>query len=265
MEKLKISPPDIRATHKEVFLAHQVARPQSKRSYAFDRGLMGRSDPDGIESYSYGYLDILPTFQGLNFLQLVENKIQSGNNPVILDIGYGAGNFLLDCRKIWGDEVELNGYGPSAQTRSHFLRGSLSNPPTAKLLENAEIDLIDGDLIDFSRVYGHEKADIIVSVTALQHTYYPQWELVKKIYRGLKSDGIGLLHWTSDVVENMHSQLGYYLLESGYEFEFDLNTVALRKNKPDLNLPIRTVRWDDTPKFKIYDFAEFSKIASRLP
>lgn len=265
METMSITPIEIRRIQEEQFLKQKAVRGVSKESYAFDRGLLGRSDPDEIEPYMHGYLDVLPTFNGLSFIDHVEKRINYGEKPAILDIGYGMGKFLLDCRKIWNDEVILQGYGPSDQSKSEFMHSGIRNEPTSKLLEDRNIELIEGDVIDFSKIYGHEKADIIVSVTALQHVNYPQWELIKKIYRGLKPDGIAFLHWTIKVSSNLQNQLSSYLDQEGYKFEFSDNTISIRKNKPDIDLPIRTVDYGFHPKYQISNYDENLKFASRLP
>lgn len=223
------------------------------------RGLLSKEDKE------YGYIDLLPTFQGKNFIQLVNNEIQKRKQELaktgspykkvtIVDIGYGKGFFLLDCRKIWGDDVELIGYGtseytkePETSTLDSIVEGE-NNSVTAELLTKSGIKLVEGDVIDIRKNLGDNTADFIVTCNALIYVNYPQWEVFKKIYRTLRQNGIALIDSILGLLDQEEDTYDY-LNRLGYNFELSdspqgLHGTAFQKTFPDINIPIGTRRED---------------------
>lgn len=240
-------------------------------TYVTTRGLVntGSNVPDsGHDYYPQGYNEVLPKFKDKTLIELIEERVQRGETPTILDLGYGHGNFLLDCRDVWQGSVNLQGYGSSTIPANERVKyGDVIQPATLTKLQEAGVELIDGDIMDLSTIYGHNRADLITSMYALMHVRYPQWELLKKVYRALKPGGIALLHWDRLGMSELEAFLGEYLKERGYSFEFGVNKVSFQKTEPDLDLPVRTARWHyfAPPELTIYDHTKASLEASRLP
>ncbi|OGH24291.1 MAG: hypothetical protein A3B47_00810 [Candidatus Levybacteria bacterium RIFCSPLOWO2_01_FULL_39_24] len=223
----------------------EVAHPASFITY---RGLRKREIPilNGKIEKVEGYLDVLPTLEGKDFLQLVNDKIkerelarQSQEKVKVVDIGYGTGEFLFDCRKEWQDKVQIIGYGTDVYTKTIKLNSEVIIPWRDKRLEKADVELIQGNVVDIRKKLGDNFADIIVSSMALMYVHYPEWELVKKIYRVLRPGGIALLDYTPTSLEMFHSILEY-LEDKGYSFEVNKG-LAFQKTKQDINVPIRTI------------------------
>lgn len=229
-------------------------------TYTAARGLRSRSlnMSNGVLYELEGYLDTLPTFRGLRFDQLVkaeimvrENKAISQNVPfepvTIVDIGYGNGQFLLDCAEEWGNKVRLVGLGTNVyskmdQERSFGTTGVHIIRATHQDLSDRGIELVDGNVIDIRKIFEDNFADFIVSSFALQYVDYPPWELLKKIYRTLKPAGIALLDYYSALCHCLKGAQKY-LGDHKYEFEVGERSVAFKKTELDIALPIRTVGW----------------------
>jgi len=228
-----------------------------------------------IDSVFDNYLDILPTFQAKGFLQILKEKVDSrrklaeqGENPakiVIVDIGFGKGNFLLDLHQKaleegWREHIELVGFGPlkhaKIDTDLSVFGVKKVIPATFAQLQEAGIKLVEGNAIDINResdskgnqMLGKGFADIIVASNSLQYVThasddigYPQWELIKKIYRTLKPEGVALLDVGVDYGADTFI-LQDTLRQAGYAFEVIagvLPKISFQKTKHDLNAFVR--------------------------
>jgi ubiquinone/menaquinone biosynthesis C-methylase UbiE len=204
-----------------------------------------------------GYLDVLPTFEGRNFLELVTDLIQkrkdeavkngqSYEKVVIVDLGFGQGRFLLDCYEKWGDDVELIGYGTDRYTKQPATMQvglyTVEFPPTHQALLEAGIKTIEGNLVDLRQRLGDNQADLVVSSYALMYVQYPRWEMFKKIYRVLKPEGIAFLDQGLEFSELQFNpeKLSRELSENGYKFEFHPAKTSFQKTKSDIDVPIGT-------------------------
>lgn len=236
----------------------EVVDPSSVMTY---RGLRKRDIPslNGEIEKVQGYLDVLPTFEGKDFLQIVNDDMKeqemSGHlqgKVKILDIGYGTGAFLLDCHEEWQDKVQLVGYGTDVYTKIPQKHLKAIIPRTDMDLKKAEIELIHGNVIDLRNKLGDNSIDFIVSSMALMYIHYPQWELIKKVYRVLKPNGVALLDYESNTANMLRPILGY-LKDQGYIFEINKGGLAFQKTKPDINVPIRTANLDKLhTEFKVF-------------
>lgn len=252
MIELGISPIDVIHDAREMF---ETELTQTYTWTTF-RGLRPRSFnmPNGLLPFNAeGYLDTLPTFTGLNFEQLVEAEItrregksRSQNIPfdpiTIVDVGYGNGQFLLDCEKEWGNKVRLVGLGTDIYSKKGRRVGTHTIRATHQDLIGKGVELVNGNVVDIRKVLGDNYADIIVSSLAFEYVNYPPWELLKKIYRTLKPGGIALLDY-SYVICHALKGAQKYLDDHNYEFEIGEDSVAFKKTEPDIALPIRTVGW----------------------
>jgi SAM-dependent methyltransferase len=228
-----------------------IATPESFVTW---RGLRQRGVPveENLDELVEGYINILPRYQGNDIIELVDKAIEdrtsASDKITIVDIGYGNGSFLLDARKEWGDQLRLIGYGNDGYTkipqRTHLARaqGGYYLPPTQTQLEEAGIELINGNAIDIRDKLGDNTADFIVSCYGLTNVEFPHWELLKKVYRSLKPGGIALIHPFYDLHILMTVQ--DYLLEMGYDFTINLDGVSFKKTLPDIKIPV----WTQWPK-----------------
>lgn len=225
---------------------------ENPTSYITYRGLRERARPPNGQFVEKSYLEVLPTFEEKDFLQLVNDRVREGkttknsqNGIRIVDIGYGKGIFLLDCRKEWKDQVQIVGYGTDKYTKTQALsaktRGIISERTDTDLAK-ADIKLIEGNVVDVRKKLGDNYADIIVSIYALMYVEYPAWELVKKLYRVLKPGGIALLDFYP-VALNLFQPVLEYLEDRGYSFEETDRGLAFKKTHPDIDVPIRTTNW----------------------
>lgn len=244
-----------------------------KTGWYTHRGLRPRTLEHAVGDYVsretwVGYIDLLPTFEGKNIIELVSGEIHSREEQarrtgilaepvVIVDVGYGNGEFLLDSRKEWGDKVRLVGFGPSVYTRNEdrIWSRQVANaqailPPTEPLLRESEVELVEGNVIDIRKILGDNFADFVVSSQTLKDIPYPQWELIKKLYRILKPSGVALLHYDYRAPKMLGPILDF-LSENGYIFEAVEDGVSFRKTKDDIALPVRTIQWNHNPKIKI--------------
>lgn len=207
-----------------------------------------------IELGTDGYLDSLPTFEGSDLVELIDAEIhkrkvesQTTGKPYqrvrIVDIGYGQGRMLLDCASKWGEDVELIGYGNSNYSKISVMSedGSML-PPTKDEIDLAGIRLIEGNIIDIRKTLGDNFADFLVCCNTMQWVSYPQWEMVKKIYRTLNVNGVALIDSIYLGQNNQQrSNLSIYLENNGYSFELGKDTIAFKKTQLDIALPIRSI------------------------
>jgi len=212
------------------------------------RGLYKHKLPDG--SMSESYIDVLPTFKGKDFASLIDEEVQRreqratlSEKPferiVIVDIGYGMGQFLLDCKERWGDKVSLIGFGTDVYAKRGFHDADNDIVPTYDVLINLGVNLVEGNVIDIEKRLENNSADFVVASNALIYVLYPRWELLKKIYRVLKQNGIALLD--SGPYPEGGAELEKYLEENGYLFEFTAIGTAFKKTNPDVNI----LAWTD--------------------
>lgn len=217
--------------------------------------------PDGNKLWVEGYLDVLPKFHDKDFVQLVDEEIgrreqqaRSNGKPfekaVIVDIGYGKGFFLSDCRKKWQEKVVLVGLGTDLYTKTTTgVKGLAQIPPTEQKLQEDGVRLINGNVIDIRKLLGDNFADFVVESKTLMHVSYPSWEMVKKVYRTLKPRGIALLDLNPGA--HMIPLAVDYLNKNGYDFEAT-EGVAFRKTQPDISVPVRTVNLGGYPNSLIF-------------
>ena len=204
-------------------------------------------DP-GFEMYG----DFLPRYGRKNVKEIIREKIDRAERPVrIVDVGYGAGYFLLGCRKEYGDAVELVGYGTDIYTKVPIPRnpGQPLEPSYDKLMDN-NVRLVDGNIIDIRSILGDCAADVLVSVQTLSYVPYPKWELVKKLYRVVDQKGIGLLDMGPHSNPNYQmrtniplSRMQKYLQNNKFRFEIDADdNVSFQRTEQDITLPIYSIR-----------------------
>ena len=262
---LEPSPRKIIETARKVF--DEETRSKDK-SFSVFRGLrhLKYENPDLYpdDPLLNGYNETLPQFKGKDFITLVNEEVarreeraeatgEQFRKIVIVDVGFGAGRFLLDCDKKWEDKVELIGYGSDKYTKTPVEMPRKFTylpdlPPTHEAIEKAQIKLVEGNAIDIRKKLGDNFADLIISCYTLRYIPYPDWEMIKKFYRVLKTDGIGLIHEVALHFEPYYGKDKFIQLLSKEGYDFDIEfysgvpvSIAFRKTHSDIELPIRTV------------------------
>lgn len=224
----------------------------------YSRPLEGK----GFFKRTHGYVDLLPSFRGHDFIDLVNKEIIRRENThkpgediepiVIIDAGYGSGQALLDMRKKWGKKVMLIGYGTDFHANI--------NPKNREEIDNADIHLVNGRLSQIGkrvaeRFGDHFKADFILMCNVMQYVKYPRYELLKKFYRVLRTPEASQLGGTFlsdyypplryfDAILQKWTSLFDTLTHQRYAFAFDSDehTLAFRKTHEDLPVDIRTAQ-----------------------
>lgn len=239
-ESIGITPSQILKEAKAQY-QEMVDNPQNNRGET-GRGMKRAPERAFPETYS----ESLPSFEGKDIVALIQEAVDRNERvaketgslyapPTFIDVGYGSGYFLLDAKQKWGDKLRCIGYGPRMDTRLSYL----GNPPTAQALENARVELIEGDIIDIDK--NIHDADIMSVSQVIGWTQYPHWELVKKLYRTTAENGIGLMNACQLEPENAGFDLEALLNKDGYQFELNRKKtghVAFRKTKPKIELPV---------------------------
>lgn len=216
-------------------------------SVNINRGETGRGLNISPErSFPEQYSETLPLFDGKNINLLIQDAIDKNEKeakntstsykpPLIVDIGYGAGYFLLESKRRWGDKIKCIGYGPILDTQIPYL----GNPPTHKSLIDAGIELVEGNIIEIDKSISN--ANILTASHIVEWIHYPHWELIKKLYRILAQDGVGLVNKCQLIPENDAFNLGMILEKEGYQFEIGKKhkgDIAFRRTKPKITVPI---------------------------
>lgn len=133
--------------------------------------------------------------------QLITEMIASkhGEKVHIADIGYGAGFALLEVAIRWKDTTSLTGIGFSEYAKETYPRKtqeaitSEEGSSAYDLLQKYGVKLIEGSVTDLVR-YDAPKFDLIMACHSLPYvSWFPQWEIIKKLYHSLNKNGILLL------------------------------------------------------------------------
>ncbi len=157
----------------------------------FFRAKHGNGPAGGTDRSFYEVADLLPRLNGQKFEVWVEEELEKRRIEAketgyfrklrIVDVGFGAGGFLLGCRERWNSkEIELIGYGDK------YIDPSVDE---INLLEEREIKIIDGNICNIKDELGENSVDAVVSSFVLMHVEYPVFEIIKDIYSILRNKG----------------------------------------------------------------------------
>lgn len=157
------------------------------------------SKPEETEkiNYSAGYLELLPRFEGLNFVEWIrKNYRETGKQVKILDIGCGSGFALIDLRKLFPfEQLSITGIGNRKDievNKKDYPRG-IYNTKTEETLSKLNINFLHQNFIDSYRSFEPGSFDIITAVHSLDNIRYPQVSVLKKVWRLLKFNGIAFM------------------------------------------------------------------------
>ena len=181
---------------------HEAIESQARSAFAqlllpgTDRGDTGRGLYRSQErAFPETYGASLPKFNGRDIQAIIDDAVGRNfhNATVLVDVGYGAGYYLLDVAGSpqWKNNVRCIGYGPDNDTLIPYLR---DNPPTSSALREAGIELvIPGNIIDIDSTLP-VRPDVLTVSHVIGWVEYPHWELLKKLYQATAPGGIGLIN-----------------------------------------------------------------------
>lgn len=165
------------------------ARETGKMPYTVERGLrnkMVNGEPIA------GYVESLPRFDGANLQELIEARI-SQEAIRITDVGYGAGQFMLDVTQEYPN-VNCIGFGRAAFTQMENKQAGMV-PTYSALMAEERIELIEGDLPIPEGVIAPGTQDIITINNVWQYLP-PEIHLVvlTGVAQRLKVGGVALIN-----------------------------------------------------------------------
>lgn len=196
----------------EYFLKGRAPYPISRglegeHSYATDLPVLTRSIKNGESSRDLTFIDAIDTL-------IAERKQSEGEYtpPVVLDIGPGNYQALLDAREKWGNDVILVGLGQdNIMDFSGFksLHSKEMLLPTRENVEAENIAHIDASVTALSRSIPEElRPDVILANQSLQYMDVPLWEIIKEqIFPTLREGGYMFLAFGEP-----HISMGYFAL-----------------------------------------------------
>jgi hypothetical protein len=218
--------------------------------------------------------EILPETE--DFIQVIDRLIEMRKGqaeskgiqyrpPVVMDVGPGNFQALLDARKKWGDDVILVGVGPDILLDFDGVERSTQKhiAPTRQQVDDAGITIIPESLVKIDKAVPETlKPDVILSCQALQYTDTPLWETFSKIYNKLPPGGYAFVAFgppnisgtynsmaeTSEerasvrvttAMNNRYKEdlerLETYLRNQGYEFDINSEKGQLSCKKLEVN------------------------------
>lgn len=213
---------------REIRLSSVVGFSQNDFWYINSRGFH-KFDKEGVD---HGYLSYLPSFEGLQFEEIINRKIEQhpSQQVNILDVGCGRGDFLKECIEKWNKKVNVFGID---------LRPEKSE----------DLDLRTGDMHNLDNIFPLNSMDIITSVRTLEYAADP-WFVVKKINRVLRPGGTALLSYVPFNMNKSSNPRNYRFDKRGAD-----SLASYLRNKYAMEVQI---------KDKEYCNLSFRKITDRL-
>lgn len=159
------------------------------------------SEGTRVSEGNESYLDILPTYDGKDFIQIlteeIEERKKEGGGPVrILDIGGGAGIAMLDLRdEFTPEELEIVIIGNEKHTQTELddnQRG-VRRDSTANELSDRNINFIHTNFLRAHRDIGTRSFDVVVACYSLNWIDYSPYAIFKKVWRQLVPGGVAFL------------------------------------------------------------------------
>ncbi len=246
--------------------------------YAIDRSLEGENSYVlSLPSFRKRDADGKALTESESFIQVIDNLIrqrkveaQEGDveyrPPVVMDVGPGNFQALIDARKKWGTDIKLVGLGTDKLLDFGGIvgHGDKSIEPTRQAVLDAGITIIPEDLVKMRDVVPAElRPDVILSSHALQYTGTPLWETFSsQLYDTLIPGGYAFIafgpphisesisvfaetgdHYAHfDVLKAINTRykedlgrLGKYLESKGYYFDIDPEQGRLSCKKIEVN------------------------------
>lgn len=232
---------DIQNIHQACF-EYQAQGP----TYNVERGLFGEFLNGIIIDAEGGYNYILRGPGKNTLIETITEKALGKNGADIIDIGCGAGRFLIDSVNNWPGSVRARGL-----TAFFYDKNYQINPKetTKEALARLSIEVKIGDAQRLTKYFSPEQFDIATAVYTAIYLVDPL-ALLTGIHSLLKFDGIGYIHrffpfneydthhgFSRVNPEDQAAFRAYFERDERFEIRngFDL---VYRKTKQDLKLPL---------------------------
>jgi len=223
------------------FKCYTKATLERRSGWVITRRLQRPADQPWPDNGNSGYLEVLPTFGGQTFVDLIAAGVEQGRKMSLLNIGCGAGLALLDLRERFSpDQLEIVGLGNRRDTEKPLddIARDVSRKSTAGDLEKAKIRFIYGNFVNSREILGSRSYDIITAVACLDWIPYPGFALFKKVWRLLKGKGVAFVApFNLRLIEpgkKETTSFFRFLKEKGLEVEGNRGGVAFRKTQPNI-------------------------------
>lgn len=223
--------------------------------YPVDRGLTTRAIIDNpLVSAELGYVDLLPTFQGKQVDEVIQDKIDEQGHVSVLDLGCGSGRFLIDVKEKWGDSVYpvgVSAFSYHLEKPAYKIAGRPKGA-TGRELGKLGIPIVIGDAHHLRRnlvISGiTPQFDVVVSVMTFMYFADPL-NVLKQVHRSLNDGGVAFINdfgIDGSVDPETHGFLTAHLKrERGFDFNYKhaqllpgAGGVAFEKTAPQLSLPL---------------------------
>ena len=201
---------------------------------------LSRPDGQSLTEDNAGYLEVLPTFHGVSFVDAIRKRITDTGKASLLDIGCGSGLALVDLRQMFPQEqLRIVGVGHRADTERD-LRDMPRNVPlqtgSAPLLRESGIDFTHANFLDKEAMNALGKFDFCTAAYSLNNLNYPYFAIFKRVWRQLNPNGIGFVSpFAINLInpkEATSGSLFRYLQESeGLDIDVNHDGVAFQKTQ----------------------------------
>ncbi len=175
----------------------RALRPIIKRSRKFEALVGGLVSYDAYD-YELPLIKYPRTQKGSSIYtsDLISEMINSkkGEFVNVADVGYGTGMALLEAAVTpeWSEKIKLYGIGFSNHAKNTITADQKTS--MYDLLTKNGVELIESSVTSLQRSK-LPQFDIIMCCNTFQYiTYYPQWEVVRKLYSSLKVGGVIVLN-----------------------------------------------------------------------
>lgn len=187
----------------------------------------------------YDYDKLLPKWNKMTFSEILNKKVEESDTPVkVLDVGCGEGRIESGCYTSWeqAGKIIFDGIKPPPTDEKETWKEIMF-----KRQEN--MNIIHKDVQ--TKFADPDTYDIAVSVRVFEYLADP-WKALKNVYRALKPNGIGLIHYFpfSLNLDNHWIEskaLRDYLAEKYgmvFEEDFRIYNLSFCKTHANLQLPL---------------------------
>lgn len=242
----------VKAVRRDQFKQHAFSR-----DYPVDRRLGEGAIPLPSGLFVKSYNTELPLFEGRVASESIRREIKTKGKISLLDVGCGRGDFLVDCKDIWGKKIDA--FGVTAFPY-HLASGDLIK----EKINKAGVQIVVGDAQSLSSTLHRKKFlqefDIITSVWTFDYLR-DSLAALKGVYNSLKPGGLALINWESRDGASRPGNLYFgdsdfhklenYLRNYGIHFvvkdDKGIKGVGIRKSRDRLTLPVSYITSPEQP------------------
>jgi SAM-dependent methyltransferase len=185
---------------------------------------------------------------GRNIFDVVQGRVDSGDNVDILDLGCGTGRFLIQCARRWPGRVTGSGITATIYDEIAIPNGG----PQYSFKKDKEelcVDVQVKDICSLDTTYPENSKDIVTSVYTANYLV-DSWSLIRLMHRALRIGGEGFVgQFPLNLVSISEEKylINYLEREAGFSF-IELSggwTLYYQKLDEKLVLPLIPDRFED--------------------